>query len=182
MKTNERLALAGSTVFTPTQALEVERSGPVVSELIRAMEGRLATLDLKETMYDWADEIMRAKPEFFAEFKMRYIHPMTTGGHLVGVITLNDDRVGYAPVSSEDQDLLHAYASHLAARVLQLKLSEALRQAQEIEAFQNVSAFFVHDLKNLASRLSLTMQNLPVYFDNPEFRADALKTDRGEPR
>jgi hypothetical protein len=30
-----------------------------------------------------------------------------------------------------------------------------------MEAFQAVSTFFVHDLKNLASRLSLTMQNLP---------------------
>jgi signal transduction histidine kinase len=33
----------------------------------------------------------------------------------------------------------------------------------------------VHDLKNLASRLSLTMQNLPANFANPEFRADALR-------
>jgi hypothetical protein len=33
----------------------------------------------------------------------------------------------------------------------------------------------VHDLKNLASRLSLTMQNLPANFESPEFRADALR-------
>jgi hypothetical protein len=33
----------------------------------------------------------------------------------------------------------------------------------------------VHDLKNLASRLSLTMQNLPANFDNEEFRRDALR-------
>ena len=171
----ERLSLMGSTVFTPAQALDLERTGPDVAELIKLMSGRFATLDLNVSMLDWADAIMQAKPEYFSEFRMRYIHPLTTGGHLVGIIALNDDRVGHAPLSSEDQDLLHAYASHLAARVLQLRLSEALRQAQEIEAFQNVSAFFVHDLKNLASRLSLTMQNLPVYFDNPEFRADALK-------
>ena len=39
-----------------------------------------------------------------------------------------------------------------------------------------MSVFFMHDLKNLASKLSLVTQNLPVYMDNPEFRADALKT------
>jgi signal transduction histidine kinase len=44
-----------------------------------------------------------------------------------------------------------------------------------VETFQTVSTFFVHDLKNLASRLSLTMQNLPSNFDNPEFRTDALR-------
>ncbi len=39
-----------------------------------------------------------------------------------------------------------------------------------------MSAFFMHDLKNLASKLSLLTQNLPQHLDNPEFRADALKT------
>jgi signal transduction histidine kinase len=38
-----------------------------------------------------------------------------------------------------------------------------------------VSTFFVHDLKNLASRLSLTMQNFQIHFDDPAFRSDALR-------
>jgi signal transduction histidine kinase len=38
-----------------------------------------------------------------------------------------------------------------------------------------MAAFLMHDLKNLASSLSLTMKNLPIHFDNPEFRNDALK-------
>ncbi len=174
----ESLALAGSTVFTPAQAQELERRGRIVSDLMRTMDGRSTPLDLKKTMVDWPGEIMQAKPEYFAEFKMRYILPIQTGGQLVGIVTLNDDRVGKTPLSLEDFDLLNAYASQLAARALQLRLSENVRKAQEIESFQNVSAFFVHDLKNLASRLSLTMQNLPEYFDNPEFKADALKLIR----
>src|SRR6185369_9018724 len=39
---------------------------------------------------------------------------------------------------------------------------------------QTVSTFFVHDMKNLASKLSLTMENLPDHFDDPQFRADTL--------
>jgi len=38
-----------------------------------------------------------------------------------------------------------------------------------------MSTFFVHDLKNTASMLSLMLQNLPVHFNDPEFRADALR-------
>lgn len=171
----KHLSLAGSTVFTPVQAHELDRSGDAVSDILRAVENRNAPIDLDEKSYEWAEDIMRSRPEYFQEFRMRYIVPLQTGGRLVGIITLNGDRVGKSPLSLEDQDLLNAYAAQLAARVLQLRLSENLRQAQEIEAFQNVSAFFVHDLKNLASRLSLTMQNLPAYFDNPEFRGDALK-------
>ena len=45
-----------------------------------------------------------------------------------------------------------------------------------------MSAFFVHDLKNAASTLSLTLQNLPVHFDDPAFREDALRGDRQDRR
>jgi putative PEP-CTERM system histidine kinase len=171
----ERLSLAGSTVFTASQAPALERNGKTVLQMLTAVEGSTVPIDLKEKRMDWADDIMHSEPKYFAEFKMRYVLPLRVGGQLVGVMSLNEDRVGKAPLSMEDYDLLNAYTAHLAARVLQLKLSENIRKTQEIEAFQNVSAFFVHDLKNLASRLSLTMQNLPIYFDNPEFRADALK-------
>jgi putative PEP-CTERM system histidine kinase len=57
-----------------------------------------------------------------------------------------------------------------------LSLSEKLVRAKEMEAFQVMSAFLVHDLKNTASALSLTLRNLPVHFDNPAFREDALRT------
>src|SRR5262249_3261290 len=56
-----------------------------------------------------------------------------------------------------------------------LQLSRRLLRAKEMEAFQTLSAFFTHDLKNLASMLSLTMQNLPANYDNPEFREEALR-------
>ena len=48
--------------------------------------------------------------------------------------------------------------------------------AKEMEAFQLMSAFLVHDLKNTASALSLTLRNLPIHFENPAFREDALRT------
>jgi putative PEP-CTERM system histidine kinase len=47
---------------------------------------------------------------------------------------------------------------------------------KEMEALQVMSAFFMHDLKNLGARLSLVSQNLPVHHANPEFRSDAIRT------
>jgi signal transduction histidine kinase len=38
-----------------------------------------------------------------------------------------------------------------------------------------MSAFFVHDLKNTASTLSLMLQNFPVHYQDPGFREDALR-------
>ena len=38
-----------------------------------------------------------------------------------------------------------------------------------------MASFFVHDLKNTASSLSLMLQNLPAQMENPAFRQDALR-------
>jgi putative PEP-CTERM system histidine kinase len=99
---------------------------------------------------------------------------LLTGQQVLGVMALND-RLTKDTFSVEDFDLLKTIADQAAANLLNLKLSEQLLRAKEMEAFQTLSAFFIHDLKNLASRLSLTMQNLPVHFDDPAFRSDALQ-------
>jgi signal transduction histidine kinase len=62
--------------------------------------------------------------------------------------------------------------------LLNLKLFERLRKVKETEAIQTMAAFMMHDLKNLASMLSLTMENLPTHYDNPEFRKDAVELFR----
>jgi hypothetical protein len=110
----------------------------------------------------------------FREARIRYCIPLSAGGNLLGVMTLGE-RVEYKPFSFEEMDLLKTIADQTAGSLLNLKLSEDLRKAKEMEAFQTMAAFMMHDLKNLASTLSLTVQNLPNHFDNPEFRNDTLK-------
>ena len=56
-----------------------------------------------------------------------------------------------------------------------LSLTEQVAHARELQAFQAMSAFLVHDLKNTASTLSLMLRNMAVHFDNPAFREDALR-------
>jgi putative PEP-CTERM system histidine kinase len=89
------------------------------------------------------------------------------------MMTVNE-RVTGEPFTFEDFDLLKTIADQAAGSILNLKILEQLKQAKEIEAFQTMSSFFIHDLKNLASKLSMTLQNLPIHFDNPDFRKDAL--------
>ena len=100
--------------------------------------------------------------------------PLVAAGQLIGVMTLGD-KVFYEPLTFEETELIKTISDQAAASLLHLRLSEKLRQTKELEAFQTMSAFFMHDLKNLASKLSLVTQNLPLHIDNPEFRADALK-------
>jgi putative PEP-CTERM system histidine kinase len=86
-----------------------------------------------------------------------------------------EDRVSDMSYSLEEIELLKCLSEQFGAGLLNLRLMEELIQARELEAFQTMSAFFAHDLKNAASTLSLMLRNLPIHFDDPEFRQDALR-------
>jgi signal transduction histidine kinase len=58
------------------------------------------------------------------------------------------------------------------------QLQEKIRREQEsrqLESFVRFSAMLTHDLKNAIEGLSLTVANMEHHFDNPQFRADAMK-------
>jgi len=175
-ESQRRLTLGGSTALSNQRSSDLEKAGKSAPEVIHFLTAHPACLDFKQRDFAWRQEIMSAAKDSFREYEIRYAIGLQAAGQLVGVMTLNDDRIGRdKELSEEDVVLLETLASQLAAGLLNLRLSARLRHAKEVETFQTVSTFFVHDLKNLASRLSLTMQNLPGNFENPEFRADALR-------
>jgi len=168
-----RLSPVGSTVSSETGA------GHRISEvwgakLVQAMRDQEMPVDLDDQKIPWAYDLKLSMPDSDREARIRYCVPLSAGGNLLGVVTLGE-RVEYKPFLFEEFDLLKTIADQTAASLLNLKLSEDLRRAKEMEAFQTMSTFVVHDLKNLASTLSLTMQNLPIHFDNPDFRDDASR-------
>ena len=48
-------------------------------------------------------------------------------------------------------------------------------ETRQFESFMRISAMLTHDLKNAIEGLSLTVGNMERHFDNPQFRADALR-------
>ncbi|HEX7534627.1 MAG TPA: XrtA/PEP-CTERM system histidine kinase PrsK [Syntrophales bacterium] len=172
----ERLSFGGSTVFTAAQAEELKFFGHGGAELISAMTDQTMPIDLESRKDDWVEDLRLVYGlEETKESRIRYCVPLNAAGRLIGIMTLSE-KVFYEPFTFEESELIKTIADQAAAGFLNLRLSEQLRQAKELEAFQSMSAFFMHDLKNLASKLSLVTQNLPVHIDNPEFRSDALRT------
>jgi putative PEP-CTERM system histidine kinase len=100
--------------------------------------------------------------------------PLVGGEHWLGVIVLAD-RVRGLGYSAEEMDLLKCIGEQVAATLLKLRLTEEIMERKEMEAFQTMSAFLIHDLKNAASTLGLMLENLPTHFDNPAFRQDAFR-------
>ncbi len=174
-ESGERLRLGGSTALADSTAASL---GPTDAELQEALA---ALRNLREpTVIDplrehWATVLQRLNPEVFREGGSRVCQPLNTGGRLLGFLILGD-RVAGLPFTTEDFDLLRCVGDQVAENLLALQLSAQLLRAKELEAFQTMSAFFVHDLKNTASALSLTLQNLNQHFSDPAFREDALRT------
>ena len=173
-ESQENLTLGGSTVFSSTELGEFVRDKKAVKEYIQAMRNQQMPIDLDQTEMDWARDLKESHFDYFRDARIRYGISLLSGNEFLGIMTLNE-KLTKEQFSFEDFDLLKTIADQAAGSILNIKMSERLSQAKEMEAFQTMSAFFVHDLKNLASKLSLTMQNLPTHFDNPEFRGDALR-------
>jgi len=59
---------------------------------------------------------------------------------------------------------------------VQAQAAEALVRAKQFESFNKMSAFVVHDLKNLVAQLSLLLRNAQRHRHNPAFQEDMLST------
>jgi len=170
----EKLMLAGSTVFSSTQVQDTMMGGKGVGDLIKAMRDQQMPVDFVLSENGWAGKLRQSNLGYFNEAQIRYCVSLIAAQEFLGIMTLNE-RLMKEPFSVEDINLLKTIADQAAGSILNIEMSERLRRAKEIEAFQTISTFILHDLKNLASKLSLTMQNLPIHFNNPEFRNDALR-------
>ncbi|MCB1955988.1 MAG: PEP-CTERM system histidine kinase PrsK [Rhodocyclaceae bacterium] len=101
--------------------------------------------------------------------------PLTNGGALAGFVVLLSPRTP-VDVDWEVLDLLKTAQQQAASYLSQLQAQEALLEAKKFDAFNRMSAFVVHDLKNLVAQLSLLLKNAERHRDNPEFQQDMLET------
>ncbi|WP_018936893.1 XrtA/PEP-CTERM system histidine kinase PrsK [Thioalkalivibrio sp. ALJ24] len=101
--------------------------------------------------------------------------PLLKGDLLQGFVVLARPR---APrkIDWEERDLLKTAGRQLAVYVALVQTDEALLEARQFEAFHRLSAYLVHDLKNISAQLSLVCSNAERHADNPEFVRDAFRT------
>ena len=105
------------------------------------------------------------------------IVPLVHYERLVGVVVLARPPVARR-LDWEDFDLLRVVGRQLASYLAEQTSQDALGEALRFDEFNRRIAFVMHDIKNLASQLSLLASNAEKHADKPEFRADMLVTLR----
>ena len=167
-----KLRLEASTSRARTaiddDAIEFPTIDPAIAKMRKAF-------DLETIKDDWGQTLRQISETQFSEGGNRVGVPLQAGDRYLGLIILAD-RVDGVAYTVEEIELLECISDQVASSLLNLRLAKELMLGKELEAFQTISAFFVHDLKNATSTLKLTLQNLPVHFDDPEFRQDTLRS------
>jgi putative PEP-CTERM system histidine kinase len=103
------------------------------------------------------------------------IVPLLAADRLAGFVVLGAPRTPLE-VDWEVRDLLKTAGRQAASYLGHMQSAEALLEAQKFAAFNRMSAFVVHDLKNLVAQLSLVLANAPRHRDKPAFQQDVLDT------
>jgi putative PEP-CTERM system histidine kinase len=101
--------------------------------------------------------------------------PLATGEELTGFVVLGTPRAR-TDLNWEVNDLLKTAGRQAASFIGHMQATEALLESRKFDAFNRMSAFVVHDLKNIVAQLSLMLSNAERHSHNPEFQQDMLMT------
>jgi putative PEP-CTERM system histidine kinase len=172
-ETHGTIRCAGSTMFTEAEAEKLTINNRATLTIADRINSAQAVVDSKTLLLHPLDKSDSGIESFLTSAHIDYVLPLFSGDDYLGFVSLGDRVQGHR-LNDEDCRLLMTIAHQISSTLMNLKLADRLRDAKEMEAFQIVSAFFVHDLKNLAHRLSMMFRNMQIHFDSPEFREDAL--------
>ena len=141
--------------------------------LIEIMQGKGVMVDLN----DEENELISSELPVWLEKvnKAWLLIPLQLHEELLGFVLLKESRVDFA-LNLEDYELMKAAGQQAASYLAQMIASDALSEARQFSAFNQVSAFVVHDLKTLNSQLSLMIRNAEKHKSNPSFIEDMIST------
>jgi putative PEP-CTERM system histidine kinase len=122
------------------------------------------------------DEQDLAIPDWLiADARAWVVVPVFHFQRMIAVVVLHRPPVSRA-LDWEDLDVLRIAGQQAASYLAESQSQAALSEAKRFDEFNRRFAFIMHDIKNLASQLSLLASNAERHADKPAFRADMVET------
>jgi len=149
----------------------------------RGMPGLAAWLQKTEWIIDLRE--WRQSPDLYEGLELPafvegvprawLIIPLLFGEQLQGILLLRESDL-QTNLNWEDRDLLKMAGRQAASHLAQYEASRALVEARQFEAFNRLSAYVIHDLKNILAQQSLIVSNAVKHRNNPAFVDDVINT------
>ena len=105
-----------------------------------------------------------------------FLIPLVSNKLLDGFIMLGTQVNPNERYNYEDYDLMQTLAQQASSTLLNMRLTDELALAKEMEALGRIATFIIHDLKNLVYTVSLTLDNARTFISDSEFQQDMLDT------
>lgn len=143
------------------------------SSLLCHLEATRLIYNLK---HDGSEGVSEEDRTFFRNKGITFVLPLYSKDSIEGFIMLGKPLNADETYTYEDYDLMKTLAKQAFSAIMNLRLSQELSTAREMEAIGKVSAFVLHDLKNHVSTLQLVTSNAQDCISDPEFQKDMLES------
>ena len=148
---------------------------PADSTLSRFLKERDWVIILEEYLADPELYSYLDMPEWIMNLPHAWlVVPLLDQQELLGFMVVNRPRVN-VPLNWELRDLVKTTACQAASHLAQLEAMQALAEARQFEGFHRLSAFVLHDIKNLIAQQSLLVGAAAEHKHKPEFIDDAVE-------
>jgi putative PEP-CTERM system histidine kinase len=101
--------------------------------------------------------------------------PLKVEDELIGFVGLQRS-LGFSTLEWEDLDILKTAARQVASYIARFQSAEQLARARQFDTYHQLTAFIMHDLKNLIAQQELVVKNAARHKENPAFVKDAIDT------
>jgi putative PEP-CTERM system histidine kinase len=127
----------------------------------------------------------RSTPDLYGDLVLPQWLLRAPGAGIVAPIEFREAVCGFlvleAPpppfsLNYEDRDLLRTVGQHVATHLAQYEADQRLTESRQFEAYNRLTAFMMHDLKNAVAQLHLLVANAARHKNNPDFIEDAIET------
>ncbi|MEP4888613.1 MAG: XrtA/PEP-CTERM system histidine kinase PrsK [Aliiglaciecola sp.] len=133
-------------------------------------------IDIEELRYQpFIYEGLKLNHALLNECSFQIVLPIYKAEALWGLAIMNGDR-SVRKLNWELRDYLTAVTAQISSYVFHHEASKEVAENAQFAAFNRMSAFVLHDLKNVLAQIDLILANAEQHKDNPEFIDDTFET------
>ena len=153
-----------------------ETEKELVEHLSEYLSNKSWIIDLEELRYKpFVYEGLKINHALLNDCSFELALPIYQGNELWGIALLHSQQPGHR-LNWEIRDYLKAVAAQVASFLLHHEASQEVAENAQFAAFSRMSAFVLHDLKNVLAQIDLILCNAEQHKNNPEFIEDTFET------
>lgn len=159
--------------FTPASSRAIEANNTPFIQLLADNEWVFQAPKNSNT-YD--EKTNQHLPKWFVECPNAWVvMPLSAYEGLIGFAVLCKEELNN-PLTWEDLDILKLTGRQVGSYLSHYQASKKLAQNQQFDLFNKITAFAIHDIKNLIAQQSLMLNNAEKFKQQPEFVNDVILT------